>query len=270
MSDDAPRTRRIEVMLILLALAIATGWFVGGAPIHRDGGRLSKCSGNLRGIMNSMYIYAEFAQEKFPMATIGPSDGALSFFAYRQQPPLPTDAPSPSADLWLMLRLYYNSPAQFVCPLGTDTPDPIQDPERAFDFAGPGHLSYGYHYQHHPNRRPLGTWSDPRIPLLADANPYLKGGVTRAVSADRNSIAKGNSTNHRGRKGQCVIFVDGHASYMRTPRTPFLPADRFATTTMPADNIYTTHADNESDDPGNAPTWTRIQIGSKSDYCLVP
>lgn len=267
--SSAPRVRLVEVLLTVIAVAVVGGWFSGLLPMNREDERISLCSANLRVTGNAYYIYAEDG-DNFPALYDGSRTGELRPFAYRNQQPLAIDVPSPTAEMWALLRANNAGPRQFVCPSSTDTPDPIHDTTTAFDFERPDQLSYAYVYQYHPQRKVLGTGSDPRIPLMADANPYLKGNVGVSVNQDRNSEGLGNSRNHRVRRGQSILFVDGHAQFMKSPRTPYSPAGLYTATTMPADNIYTTHADNEPADPGNAPTWSRIQIGSKSDYCLVP
>jgi len=172
--------------------------------------------------------------------------------------------------MWLLTRTNYACPKQFNCPSTVDTPDPAYDTLDYFDFADRKHLSYSYVYQYHPQREPVGTNSEPWVPVLADSNPYLKGGIQDAPAIDRTSPGQGNSTNHRARDGQNVAFVDGHVGYMQTPLVPDAGSLPHPGKSTPLDNLYTTHTAGSPADPGNAPTWTRIQIGSKSDYCLVP
>lgn len=261
------RISLIEVSMLVLTIAIAAAFFAGALPEHREWGRIRSCSSNLRSVATAMYIYAQDG-DIFPMATDSKRAGEMTTFSYRTRLPQSDDVPSPTADLWMMLRLNNTSRRQVICPSSSDVPDPLSDTTTVFDFAGPQHLSYAYAYQYHPSRRPLGTGSNPVKPILADANPFLKGGLTGSVMHDRQSIGRGNSRNHRARAGQNIVYVDGHAAFRRLPVINLnigthLPREE-------PDNIYTTHSDGESSDPGNAPTWTRIQIGSKSDYCLVP
>lgn len=203
------------------------------------------------------------------MATDVTAAGSMNLFGYRNQPPASNSIPSPTADLWMLVRGHHVDLRYFVCPQSTDTVDPFPDATPAFDFRASIHLSYGYVYQYHPSRMPVGTDSEPLLPVAADANPYLKGGVSNSPQTDRASVGHGNSLNHSPRVGQTVAYVDGHVSFIQAPLvSPGSHSSSLRPTT--GDNIYTTNADNEPSDPGNAPTWTRIQIGSKSDYCLVP
>src|SRR5262245_33055991 len=126
MTDAAPRTRRIEVLLIVLALAIATGWFVGVAPMNREWDRTSTCSAHLRGMSGAFYIYAEENSDRFPSLFDGTRAGEMAPFAYRNKAPIPGDIPSSTADMWTLVRAFHSSIAQFNCPSTTDSPDPFQ------------------------------------------------------------------------------------------------------------------------------------------------
>jgi len=268
MQPTGPRIRVIELLMIVITLAIGASWFAGLLPMHLEARRIKACTRNIWEIGRAMHQYAVDG-DIFPSQFQSSQAGDINVFGYRNRRPEPPDAPSPTADLWLLLRAQYLQESEFVCPATTDRQDPIRDPMSAFDFAGPEFLSYAYVYQYHPARRRLGFLSNPVIPILADSNPYLKGGILAAPVADRGTAARGNSRNHRPRHGQNVTFVDGHVEFVRTPSTDSFPSPP-ASRNSPNDNIYTTHADGEPGDPGRAPSWTRIQIGSKSDYCLVP
>lgn len=266
---SSPRTRPIEALLILIAMGVAVAWAVGTARINSDSCQPTVCHMNLRGISSAMYLYAEEGNT-FPMATGMSRAGELGLFTSRTAAPAVDAPPSPTADMWIVLRTYYACPKQFICPSTVDTPDPGEITSDYFDFADRKHLSYSYVYQYHPQRGPVGTHSESWVPVLADSNPYLKGGIQDAPAIDRTSPGKGNSTNHRVRDGQNVAFVDGHVSFVQTPLVPDAGSLPHPGKSIPLDNLYTTHPDGSPADPGNAPTWTRIQIGSKSDYCLVP
>ena len=261
------RISLIEVSILTIAIGIAAAFFTGILPKHRESGRINVCASSLRALGSAMWIYANDG-DTFPMATNADRAGEMTAFSYRARLPGQGGVPSPTADLWIMLRINNATPRQLNCPSSSDIPDPIDDTTTVFDFSGPQHLSYAYAYQYHPNRQPLGTGSNPVKPLLADANPILKGGVTGSVMHDQQSMGRGNSRNHRTRSGQNIGFVDGHVAFQKSPIINLALGTR--SQQVDPDNIYTTHAENEPSDPGNAPTWTRIQIGSKSDYCLVP
>ena len=77
-----------------------------------------------------------------------------------------------------------------------------------YDFLGPENLSYAYQFQHDEDKRILSTSSAPTEVLMADSNPYIKGGVGGDFFADRLSADLGNSTNHRSRhRGILIVFL---------------------------------------------------------------
>ena len=172
-------------------------------------------------------------------------------------------------------------PKQFVCPSTRDLPDPMADSTAYYDFPALGNLSYGYQYQHDPNREVLGTSTEPGFPLMADGNPYIKGGVSPAsLPYDRTGPGRGNSVNHATREGQNVLFVDGHVSFEEGPDVGLSGrVNAGLTISRGRDNCYTTHAStlNAPVDYGfAAPVWTSpstagsCDLGGKSDACLVP
>jgi hypothetical protein len=116
------------------------------------------------------------------------------------------------------------------------------------------------------------------FPLMADANPYIKGGVTAGVLDDRLSSCKGNSANHGiNRPGENVLFVDSHVFYEASPDVGLQgladPALAASNASRFRDDCYTVFAAGGSvfADPGSAaPTATNCNLGGKSDACLVP
>jgi hypothetical protein len=195
--------------------------------------------------------------------------------------PSTTGCPSPTVDLWAVVRVSYALPKQFICPSTPDVQDPAQDTRVYYDFAGSTNLSYAYQYQHSGNRPMLGMASEPTFPVLADANPYLKGGLTTGnTDSDRTGPGRGNSANHPNREGQSMLFQDGHVQFEKGPDVG--PSGKIGATSGKVsrgrDNIYTTHMTTNPVDPGDSkPTGPMgaaaggtVNLGDKSDACLVP
>lgn len=264
--SSGPRIRLIEMLMLLICLGLAAGHLAGMLTLHREQSRRRGCHTHLRHILNGLYFYAH-DESVYPMSTNPDGEGRLSFFQHRFRPPASNDTPSPTVDLWMLVRKFHDSPRIYVCPSSNDVPDPIDDPTNLYDFSDQRHLSYSYLSQYHRGRGPLRIDTELMTPLAADSNPYVKGGLEMEAGGFAN-INRGNSRNHRSRAGQSVGFVDTHVEFRRSARWEF-PGGQYYPKAGP-DNIYTTHMDGEPADPGNAPTWTRSQIGSKSDYCLVP
>ncbi len=270
----------IELLVVIAIIALLISILLPSLSRARELSKRTVCAANLRGIGQAMYIYAQDEPGVFPAVAevfTGSPAGACTFFrpADRSMVPPTTGVPSPTTDLWLLLRANNTTPKQFNCPSTTDIPDPSQDTLAYYDFLGPANLSYAYQYQHSPNRPIVGTSSEPTFPVMADANPYLKGNVgTTLIQPDRESQFRGNSNNHTNREGQNVLFQDSHVLFEKGPDVGL--SGNFLTglkVSRGRDHCYTVHVATGGGivDPGNnAPTSTAVNLGGKSDACLVP
>ena len=287
MSIRKPRAFTIVELLIVVAiLATLLSLLLPSVSQAWELSRRTSCAANMHGIGHAMYIYAQNAPHVFPaIAQTFQGAGAnlhLFFPQDRTTSPSTTGIPSPTVDMWTLLRRNHALPQQFICPSTTDTPDPAQDTTAYYDFYRMGNLSYGYQYQHDSNRRVIGINSEPTFPVLADANPYIKGevkGITLLV--DRLSQYRGNSANHPMRAGQNVLFQDAHVFFEMGPDVGLSGnVNGNVTVSRGRDHCYTVHGSTTNDppvdygllppiwaDPANAGT---LNLGSKSDACLVP
>lgn len=247
----------------------------------RELSKQTVCMANLRGLGQACYIYAQDPPGVFPMlgGVREENDGAFTAFdpQVRANGPWGTGVQSPSADMWALVIDGYSTPKQFICPSTTDAMDQTTNVQAYYDFKSPNSLSYSYQYQHDPDRRPIGTMSEPTFPVMADANPYTKGGVQTPFSTDRASTDdRGNSTNHTKREGQNVLWQDGHVSFEKGPDVGL--SGKVAASlkiSRGRDNCYTTNTLEGPVDPGNAApslvgTKGTCNLGGKSDACLVP
>ncbi len=273
----------IELLVVIAIIALLISILLPSLSRARELSKRTVCSANLRGIGQAAYIYAQDG-DIFPFIARGQTNvnGTMILFALTNRvltggasAVSTTGTPSPTVDMWTLVRANNSTPKQFNCPSQTDTPDPAQDTTAYYDFLTEVHLSYAYQYQADPNRPPLGTGSDPTFPLMADANPYIKGKVTSAHATDRVAQWRGNSNNHTNREGQNVLYVDGHVSFEKGPDVGI--SGKVAANTVKysrgRDHCYTVHAENGTGDvdPGSAtPTSVLCNLGTKSDSCLVP
>lgn len=265
----------ITAVAILLSFCILT---LGGM---KPDNKRQKCGSNLVGLGQAMYIYAQDMPGTFP--GVGgmrqANDGAMVLFSpkTRKAKPATADAPSPTVDLWLLLRSNNVLPRQFICPATKDRPDPAQDTTAYYDFASAKNLSYAYQYQHDPDRPAIGPTSDPTLPVMADGNPYIKGRIETSPVDDRRSKYKGNSTNHSAKTqaGQNIAFVDGHVSFEESPDAGLVTnsgseKEGRRRSWAKRDNVYAVGGKDGELDPGEAPTATKCNLLSKLDTCLVP
>ena len=271
--------------MVIAIIALLISILLPSLSRARELSKRTVCAANLRGIGQAMYIYAQDAPGTFPAIAGEAMTGAYRVFGAtpigtsdpnhvdRIQEPSTTGLPSPTVDMWTVLRANNSTPKQFICPSTIDTPDPAQDTTVYYDFAGSPHLSYAYQFQHDPNRRVIGTASEPIFPIMADSNPYVKGRVTGTVLNDRKTQFRGNSTNHTNREGQNVLFQDGHVTFEKGPDVGLsgMTDQGVTAITRGRDHIYTWSVENGTVDPGAAqPSENFCDLGSRSDACLVP
>jgi prepilin-type N-terminal cleavage/methylation domain-containing protein/prepilin-type processing-associated H-X9-DG protein len=274
----------IELLVVIAIIALLISILLPSLSRARELSKRTVCMANLRGIGQAAYIYAQDG-DVFPhisRGTTGTTNGQMVLFAPTNRvlagtasSVSTTGTPSPTVDMWTLVRANNSTPKQFNCPSQTDTPDPAQDTTAYYDFLTEVHLSYSYQYQADPNRPPLGTGSDPTFPLMGDANPYIKGKVVSALANDRISQWRGNSNNHTNREGQNILFVDGHVEFAKGPDVGISGKITAAVQkySKGRDNCYSVHSENAEVDPGSnpgTPTSTVCNLGSKSDSCLVP
>ncbi|MBX3394518.1 MAG: prepilin-type N-terminal cleavage/methylation domain-containing protein [Phycisphaerae bacterium] len=276
----------IELLVVIAIIALLISILLPSLSRARELSKRTVCAANLKGLGQSMYIYAQDDPGTFPaIAQVwNANNGAMQNFLpnNRINEPSTTGTPSVSVDLWALLRANNSTPKQFNCPSTTDIPDPAQDTTAYFDFLSENpasgasqYLSYGYHYQHDPNRRIVGTSSEPTFPIMADGNPYIKGGITGvAPLTDRREAGRGNSKNHTNREGENILFQDSHVSFEKGPDVGL--SGRISpglTVSRGRDNCYTYVAAGATQpvDAGTAiPTATIANPGSNSDAVIVP
>lgn len=274
----------IELLVVVAIIALLISILLPSLSRARELAKRTVCMANLRGIGQAMYIYAQDDPQVFPSIAQtfqNPASNLHLFYSRdRTTAPSTTGIPSPTVDMWAVVRANNTTPKQFICPSTVDLADPAQDTTAYYDFEHMRNMSYAYQYQHSPNRRIIGTSSEPTFPFMADANPYIKGGVTGiTIMNDRRGIGRGNSTNHTNREGQNVLYQDSHVSFQKGPDVGL--SGRVSSQVMKVsrglDHCYTTHSANINavvDHGAQAPQFTgdvgTCNLGTKSDACMVP
>jgi prepilin-type N-terminal cleavage/methylation domain-containing protein len=284
----------IELLVVIAIIALLISILLPALSRARELSKRTVCSSNIRGIGQAFYIYAQDG-DLFPCQfnPIQPGTGSISVFLgggwtgladplkRRSAPDFQntgnSTTPIITCDMWKVIKDLNSTPKQWICPSTVDQPDSSQDTTVYFDFERKEAVSYGYQVQYPKsdiNMRPIGTTTQGLFPILADANPYLKGNLPTGtdISLDRQGAGKGNSLNHTGREGENVLFSDGHVDFTKSPDVGYAGEKGFPWS-RGRDNIYTTHLDVSSQymDPGAlAPTTTLVLLGSRSDTCVVP
>ncbi|HVT79629.1 MAG TPA: hypothetical protein VHM90_03140 [Phycisphaerae bacterium] len=198
----------------------------------------SACAANLRGLAQSMNLYAADNADQYPIVPFAPYAGVSNAPSGKSSGTSDADkamqklfAPaSPHAgdvqsSMWMLVLAGQVSPKQFVCP-----GDPFADKAAAtatdaagnyFDgFPNSRQLSYSMAYPWNGDGKPGAWWknaTDASLPIVADMAPRQGTGrparnvTPAALPRDPRTW---NSANHEG-DGQNVAFGDGHADFVR-------------------------------------------------------
>ena len=191
------------------------------------------CTNNLRQIGQALLLYSNAEKGPYPRtryapaATVTPTwgTGAAAQDPFGEDGPAPNDV---SAAMFLLLRTQDISPIVFVCPSSDQT---------AWDFGGPGrtaknwsnwngaggiakHLSYSY-ANPYPDEAPPRSYKHisgfgGNFAVAADKNPGGPGVLAVTSTSASRAMRAANSRNH-SRRGQNVLYDDGHIEFQPTP-----------------------------------------------------
>jgi prepilin-type processing-associated H-X9-DG protein len=249
-----PGMTRVETIALIAALGLALVIVVVTMFVARPLSRELTCAANLSSLGKACKIYTSGAEVALaPPISVEPRKpwDSIKYTVpvgggrgTRESPDRtqPADFGTNGAQkvsvtrlLWMYARSGDVQIKQFICPESADTPDPTEDIDTYYDFTAYEHVSYGYQV---PFGRGAGGMPDSRMPLMADKGPYIDASVpspppSLTAALPPTAWTPYNSRNHRG-QGQNVLFMDGHATFERTPLAG-----------IEHDNIYTVALDAE-------------------------
>jgi prepilin-type processing-associated H-X9-DG protein len=254
----------VGIIALLIAILLPT------LSSAREQANRVKCAANLRSIGQAMVLYAQENHGHYPRTRFNGEGGALWFFnCDGTGPPFgflpngsrmngtPTDNDLTAA-YFLLIHYKFVPPDVFVCPSTDHQKDPLRRP-----IPGPWTQPDAALRSNFIVTDPLGkdfsySFADPypgphdRVPDRPDLPQYrLSDPVDLALAADRNDgqrwntldpdagqakIGPMNSSNHK-RKGQNVLFNDGHVSWETTPFCGHARDNIYTRATQPGANI---------------------------------
>jgi type II secretory pathway pseudopilin PulG len=255
----------VELLVVIGIIAVLMGILLPALSAVRRTAQRVVCGSNLAGIGKAMLLYANEHGGDYPRAggagsTWG-TDGEISAWADQTGVQYGTSLPAPvtiTSSLYLLVKYADVTPGQFVCKGDSGTkefklsdatslPAEVDDVTDVWDFGNttdigsdnfPGNRnSYAYHDPYTLTGRsfPLGSYSNPASPVMADRNPYLDKNAASYLDgvgstppnppkwetlptpphyADPDK--KGNAAAHQ-REGQNVLFNDTHAGFVKFP-----------------------------------------------------
>ena len=200
----------IQVGVIAASIFLAVGVLIPSFGFARHQYRKHVCQNQLAGIGDSMNAYCADYDGLLPAATNNINQSWCNVGDQGQE------CRSNTRSMYLLLKLgYVNRPKNFVC-CGRRVRVTLlnnSDISRYNDFPSREHFSYSYRIFCHS---PVKMSQLAGQPIMADRNPIFEkvSEAGFAVQLD-NELCRRNSLNHR-KRGQNVLFTDGHTVFLRT------------------------------------------------------
>jgi prepilin-type N-terminal cleavage/methylation domain-containing protein len=255
----------IELLVVVAIIALLIAILLPSLGKARELSNRSVCAANLRGICQSMNVYASDNTEAYPIiartgntnagisvgvSASGTDSGAVINTMYG------TNTPSVSQNMWILVLLGQVAPKQFLCK---SDPAPVvyssatSNLNYVSNFNNNGTidtsnnnflygLSYSFDYPYTSSNAIGGWWrnnTDAGLPLMADMTPLSGSGKPTAANTSNGTNRLANSFTHQG-DGQCVGYGDSHAEFARLPNVG-----------QSNDNIYSTNGGNGPNQNGN-------------------
>jgi prepilin-type N-terminal cleavage/methylation domain-containing protein len=279
----------IELLVVVAIIALLIAILLPSLGKARELSNRSVCAANVRGIGQSMAVYAKDNNDSYPIvASLGSAYGLAGAGSGSQQLSVDTllsaqngglyssQRPSITQNMWVLVLTGQVAPKQYQCKSDPGTPALAVANYRSnyqIDFNdGVGNFSnnsYSYSFAY-PwsgiSPFSVGGWwrdtTDAGLPLMSDIAPMGTSGTSITNTQDP-SKKDANSFNHQ-RDGQNVGFGDSHAEFDRRPDCG-----------QSGDNLFTsnngvTSNTGRSFTGGAAPSIGTGGIPGAYDVCVVP
>jgi prepilin-type N-terminal cleavage/methylation domain-containing protein/prepilin-type processing-associated H-X9-DG protein len=207
----------IELLVVVAIIALLIAILLPSLGKARELSQRSTCAANIRGVMQSMILYANDNQDCYPY--LGTSQTLT-----QASNPIGAQAGGLMLSMFFLVGNGNTAPKQFVCksdpgnitpslsPSATAVTTPIYIPYSPIYWTN-NENSYSYSWAYPYANSAIASWwrntMDAGAPIGADMNP---GGAKDTTSTSRTVY---NSPNHQW-EGQNVAYADGHADFSRT------------------------------------------------------
>lgn len=220
----------------------------------------STCAANVRGITQSMCVYAADNADMFPIQS-------SSYGSTLATSPAGTGG-NVCQNMWILVQTGQVAPKQFLCK--SDPAGGMPAPMGA-NFNDDKAYSYSFVFPWANGGKEIGGWyhndTDASLPLIADMAP-ANGSGSPAADTLNGMVRNANSFTHQ-RDGQNIGFGDGHAEFSRV-----------AACGQSSDNMYSANGRDGPSATGTTPSSAAdpgINYGpgfggsrGNWDVCLVP
>jgi prepilin-type N-terminal cleavage/methylation domain-containing protein len=247
----------IELLVVVAIIALLIAILLPSLGKARELSNRSVCAANVRGIGQSMAVYAKDNNDQYPIVCStgsyaltgggnnGTSTSVDSLLSSINPGLYSRQSASITQNMWVLVLTGQVAPKQYLCKS-----DPATTVTAVANYGGSyrsnfndgvgnsgtaaAELSYSYSFAYPWTQNgPVGGWwrdtTDAGLPLISDMAPMGTSG-TSGTNTPTPTDKQSNSFNHQ-RDGQNVGFGDSHAEFARRPDCG-----------QSADNLFTTNA----------------------------
>ncbi len=231
----------IELLVVVSIIALLISILLPSLGKAKELANRAHCAANLRGITQSLTVYAQFNESSFPIAN-PPAAAGTSYDVTTAAAHTTTTADStmaslyassapngcPTSALWILNLQRLAQPKLFLCKSDkyVGSPAPLMDPTGNYYNGFSDNVNIGSQYSYaiaYPwlpstsSSAGLAPWwrgkdQDSTMVLVSDMPPVL----TATLPKGDPNISTNNSPNHDG-AGQNVGFADTHVDFCRDP-----------------------------------------------------
>ena len=278
----------IELLVVVAIIALLIAILLPSLGKARELSNRSVCAANVRGIGQSMAVYAKDNNDQYPIVA---STGAYALsgggnnvtnasvdYLLSSQGLYRSQSASITQNMWVLVLTGQVAPKQYLCKS-----DPATTVTAVANYGGvyrpnfndgvgntgttAADCSYSYSFAYPWTQNgPVGGWwrdtTDAGLPLISDMAPMGTSGTSVTNTQDPTK-KEANSFNHQ-RDGQNVGFGDSHAEFARRPDCG-----------QSADNLFTsnngtTTINGTAFTGGSVPRIGTGGIPGAYDVCVVP
>ncbi len=149
----------IELLVVVSIIALLISILLPSLAKARELARRAVCATNLNGIGKGFHTYAVDNHDSWPIAapnsTMNPNPTPVQYYNMTGKYGGPLTAGDPATQIsggywgqlsttrtfWVLVKTAGTSPRSFICPSGTDAPDPVENPADHWDFTASSNAS---------------------------------------------------------------------------------------------------------------------------------
>ena len=230
----------IELLVVVSIIALLISILLPSLGKAKELANRAYCAANLRGITQSMIVYAQSnGDDRFPAVcppttpstyvnSFAGTTGSNTNIDLALTGMMTAHAGSPEACLWVLVLNRQTVPKQFLCKSDrwvAPSPNPVIDGAQKYldNFGGPDQISYSIAIPWtSATPSTMAPWwsnknTDSGVPLVCDMAPASETAYNLDTTAPPGSTTSKYASYNHDQKGQNVSFGDAHVDWTLSP-----------------------------------------------------